>query len=146
MVELPGDKATLIAVTGDAFKSSHLERMLAPRSLTTSYKLYWMRGIFDEVIAGNEQIPLRRLAARMVSKAWYPVTYFRLNLGKGDRIAETAAQARGACGLGDDASEEEIVEALLVSEDELLSRGLQDRCRYVQSRMIRPFYKDRLSK
>ena len=69
MVELLGDKTTLTAVTGDAFKSSRLERMLAAKNLTTSYKLYWLRGIVDEVIAGNETIPLRRLAARMVSKA-----------------------------------------------------------------------------
>ena len=69
-----------------------------------------------------------------------------MRLGKDDRIAETAAQAKVACGLDNDASEEEIVEALLASDDELLSKGLQDRCRYVQSRMIRPFYEEQLAK
>ncbi len=142
MAELPGNQA-LIDATGDAFRSSRLERMLS--NFAASYKLYWLRGIFDEAVAGSDVVPMRRLAARMVALAWYPVTYFRLNLGASDRLAAAVIRAHEVCELRDDATEKQIQEAVLSSDDPELVKRLNDLCGYVPYRLIRPFYADRLS-
>lgn len=51
MAGLPHHEA-LTEATGDAFRSSRLDRMLA--NFSASYKLYWLRGVFDEAIAEAE--------------------------------------------------------------------------------------------
>ena len=67
MAELLGDQA-LVAATGDAFKSSRLELMLS--NLTASYKLYWLKGVFDEVLAGNVIVPLHQIASNQGFSTW----------------------------------------------------------------------------
>ena len=133
----------LTSATGDEFRSSRLELMLS--HFTASYKLYWLRGIFDEALAGSTVVPLRRVAARMVALAWYPVTYFRLNLGATDQLASAVTRAHEACGLPDDANEAKVLKAVLESKDAVLNRRLDELCKYVPNRLVRPFYADRLN-
>ena len=142
MVELPGNQA-LTDATGDAFKSSRLDLML--RNFAASYKLYWLRGIFDEAVEGNDIVPMRRIAARMVSLAWYPVTFFRLSLGVSDQLANAVKRAREVCDLRDDATEAQIRDAVLESDDAELAKRLNDLCKFVPYRLVRPFYADRLN-
>jgi hypothetical protein len=141
MAELPRDQA-LTQATGDAFKSSRLDLML--RNFAASYKLYWLRGVFDEALEGSDVVPMRNVAARMVSLAWYPVTYYRLNLGVADQLANAVKRAHEVCGLRDDATEKEVREAVLASDDPELRKRLDDLCNFVPYRLIRPFYGDRL--
>ena len=142
MAELPGNQ-TLSDATGDAFRSSRLDKMLS--NFAASYKLYWLRSVFDEALAGSDVVPMRHLAARMVALAWYPVTYFRLNLGATDQLANAVKRAHEVCALRDDATEQQIREAVLDSNDPELQRRLDDLCNFVPYRLIRPFYADRLS-
>ena len=133
----------LLIVTGDAFKAANLERMLS--NFTNSYKLYWLKGIFEEVIAEQTELPLRLIAARMVASAWYTVTHYRLNLGSSDMIAAAIEHAMEVCDLRSDSSEADIISTVLASPDPQLSRRLDDLCRYVPYRLIRPFYDERLA-
>lgn len=142
MAELPAAEA-LVGATGDAFKSSRLDQML--RNFAASYKLYWLKGVFDEVVEGNSSIPFERLAARMIASAWYPVTYFRLNLGASDILADTVRYAQNCCGLASDARASEIITAILESEDAQLRAKVEGLYRYVPYRLIRPFYADRIT-
>ena len=142
MAELPGNQA-LSDATGDAFRSSRLDKMLS--NFAASYKLYWLRSVFDEALAGLDVVPMRHLAARMVALAWYPVTYFRLNLGATDQLANAVKRAHEVCALRDDATEQQIREAVLGTDDPELQRRLDDLCNFVPYRLIRPFYTDRLS-
>ncbi len=140
MAELSATQ-TLTAATGDAFKSSRLDQML--RNFTASYKLYWLKGVFDEAIEGNSHVTFERLAARMVASAWYPVTYFRLNLGATDMLTDAVLCAQNACGLPADAGTVDIVAAVLESEDVELRLKVKSLYKYVPYRLIRPFYSDR---
>ena len=142
MAELPRHQA-LTDATGDSFRSSRLDRMLS--NYTASYKLYWLRGIFDAALEGFDAIPMRQVAARMVALAWYPVTYYRLNLGATDQLANVVKRAHEVCVLRNDATEAQICDAVLNSGDQTLSRLLGNLCRYVPYRLIRPFYADRLN-
>lgn len=142
MAELPGHQA-LVNATGDAFRSSRLDKMLS--NFAASYKLYWLRGVFDAAVEGADVVPMRQLAARMVALAWYPVTYFRLNLGAADQLARAVKRAHKVCALRNDATEKQIRDAVLGSDDPELRRFLDDLYNFVPYRLIRPFYADRLS-
>ena len=52
-----GVTSTLL-FTGDAFKSSRLERMV--KNMTNSYKIYWLKAFVDEVLDGAEHITFKR--------------------------------------------------------------------------------------
>ena len=84
MAQCPA-KESILKTTGDSFKSAHLERMIT--NLTTSYKVYWLKGVFEEAVQGTSRVSFRKIVARMVAEAWYPVVYFRLSLGTSDQIA-----------------------------------------------------------
>ena len=66
MAEPSADQA-LVAATGDAFKSSRLDQML--RNFAASYKLYWLKSVFDEAVEGNRHVTFEKLAARMIAAA-----------------------------------------------------------------------------
>ena len=114
-------------------------------NFAASYKLYWLRSVFDGAVAGAGVVPMRSLAARMVALAWHPVTYFRLNLGASDQLARVVALAHEVCDLRDDATERQIYEAVLGAGDPGLRRRLEALCNFVPYRLIRPFYAERLS-
>ena len=141
MAELPFAE-TLIAATGDAFKSSRLDQML--RNFAASYKLYWLKGVFDEVVDGNDSPTFERLAARMVASAWYPVTYFRLNLGASDKLADVVHYAQEHCGLPADAGADDIIDTVLSSDDRELRSKVRALYAFVPYRLIRPFYTERI--
>lgn len=128
----------VLATTGDAFWSSRMQRMLS--NLTTSYKLYWLAGVFEEAVAGREHVTFARIAARMVAAAWYPVVYFRLSLGAADQIGACVSYVRERFGIAPDAPEGEIVALVEESDDAGLRSRAGHLCDYVPYRLIRPFY------
>lgn len=73
---MPASPHSPLDITDDAFKASRLERMLA--NFTASYKLYFLKAIFDVAVSDEAYASYELLAARMVAYTWYPVLYFRL--------------------------------------------------------------------
>ena len=60
---MPDTNQSPLAVTGDAFKASRLERM--PGNFTASYKIYFLKAVFDAAISGDSCVghgPRRVLA------------------------------------------------------------------------------------
>ena len=144
MAELLGTQGVgALLGTGDAFKSSRLERMLS--NFAASYKIYWLKGVFEEVCAGNGEMTFKRVVARMVASAWYPVVYFRLNLGASDMLADCIDCARATLGLRSDAGEAEIIDAVESGDDAELTRRVRSLYAYVPYRLIRPFYEERIA-
>lgn len=133
---------TLVTATGDAFKSSRLDQML--RNFAASYKLYWLKGVFDEAVEGNTQVTFEKLAARMIAAAWYPVTYFRLNLGASDMLTSAVLCAQERCGLAPEAGTDTIIKTVLESPDPELRSKVRSLYTFVPYRLIRPFYTERL--
>ena len=135
----------LLGCTGDAFKSSRLERMVSAGAMTNSYKLLWLRGIFEEVCASQREIAFGRIVARMVAAAWYPHIYFKLSFGLQDKMGECVQALQQASGLANDASAAEVVQAACACSDEGYLRCMRERCKYVPYRLIRLFYEDELA-
>lgn len=52
----------------DLVNSSILERLL-DEGLTTSYKLFWFSGIFNEIINGSQVISYKKIVNRMIASA-----------------------------------------------------------------------------
>ena len=100
-------------------------------------------GQFRKAVEGNLDVTFEKLAARMIAEAWYPVTYFRLNLGAADALSAAVAYAQERCGLSADASQNEIIAAVLESDDTGLRSKVRNLYGYVPYRLIRPFYAER---
>lgn len=131
---------SMLEMTTDVFKAAYLERMI--NRTTNSYKLYWFKAVFDEVINGANQADFKRLSARMVESAWYPVNYFRLSLGHQDQLGRAVALCGERLRLDMDARSNEIIRAVEHSRDEEVRTCVDDLCRYVPYRLIRVFYED----
>ena len=143
MAELLSSQS-LLNITGDSFKSCYLERMVSAGKMTNSYKLLWLRGVFEEVLDGHSGIPFERIVARMVAAAWYPIIYFRLSFGLQDKMFECVDALRKATGLSNDASKSEIITESLNCADKKYQLSVIDRCRYVPHLLIRPFYENEI--
>ena len=140
---MPGTNQSPLAVTDDAFKASRLERMLS--NFTASYKIYFLKAVFDAAISGEPCVAYDRLAASMVASAWYPVLFFRLNLGATDQLARVVDTAHARLALDQSASRGDVVAAILSTNDQTVARQLRDLCRYVPYRLLRIFYENRFA-
>lgn len=59
------------------------------RDKSTSYKLYWIAGIFEEIIMEKRKISFRRIVSRMLSLAWDSAVEYHLDFGYGDQLSCT---------------------------------------------------------
>ena len=143
MAQCPA-KESILKTTGDSFKSAHLERMLT--NLTTSYKVYWLKGVFEEAVQGTSRVSFRKIVARMVAEAWYPVVYFRLSLGASDQIAGCIDHLRKDYSLPSDLSQDEIIDVIMNATDRETIKRINNFQNYVPYRIIRPFYEYALIK
>ena len=121
--------ADILSLTSDAFMSARLERMLT--SMTNSYKIYWLRAYFDEVLDGASEVSFRRMTARMVAAAWYPVNYFHLSLGLQDQLGKAVTCCKQELGLGDAAEAAVIIAAVEESNDKRVRGAVDALCKYV---------------
>lgn len=71
----------------DIFKSSKLGQ--AFDNTSASYKFYWLLGILDLLAETRSDIlPIKEIQARMVANAFTSVAYFKLSLGKQDKLQD----------------------------------------------------------
>ena len=122
----------------DIVESGYLNSMLD--NFSASYKIYWFKGIFTEVMKGNSQIPYRRIVARMIASAWYPVVYYKLSLGHSDKLADAILYIHRELGVAREEKEEQIVTYIYNSQDKRLNKMISDFTNMVPYRLIRPFY------
>ena len=125
-------------------KGRQLEQMVA--DVSASYKYYWLLSLVKIVSEGKTGfISNQEMAARMIAAAWYPVVYFRLKFGYSDKLEEKIRLVQKECALSDDASYEEIIEAILQSRNSELKSKLSKLTRYVPSRFIGSLFDDQLA-
>lgn len=119
-------------------EAGYLEGML--KNLSSSYKLFWLKGIFLEVIKGRRVLEYKRIVARMIAAAWYPVVYYRLNLGYNDQLASAVLYLYEKQYIPREAKEDYIVEVICSGTDQKLLKMIRDFTNLVPYRLIRPFY------
>ena len=126
----------------DIVESGYLNSMLY--NFSASYKIYWFKGIFAEVMKGNFQIPYRRIVARMIASAWYPVVYYKLSLGHSDKLSDAILYIHHDLGVAREEKEERIVTIICENQDKRLNKMISDFTNMVPYRLIRPFYQRQL--
>jgi len=126
-------------------ESGYLEGMLS--NFSASYKLYWFKGLFEEVLEGNREIAFSSIVHRMISYAWYPVLYYNLNLGKSDQLADTVRfLAKGKnFQISMDSSSKEIIGFLNACKDNDVRKRAKNFENMVPYRLIRPFFEKEIS-
>lgn len=123
-------------------EAGYLEAML--QHFAASYKLFWLKGIYTEIMKGNRQLEYKRVVARMIAAAWYPVVYFNLNLGHADLLADTIHYVHNVLGVKREEQEETIVTFICESKDRELLKQIKSFTSMVPFRLIRPFYQREL--
>jgi len=117
-------------------------------NVTNSYKFYWLLAILESLtLSPSAIISIDSLLARMITQVWYPIHYFRLSLGKQDRLAQTAHLLRSQVkGLDASAQPADIYRAILLkcSSKSPLSRQIRSLGDYVPQRFLRPFFHGKL--
>lgn len=130
--------------TFDAQHDARIESMFLGGKLANCYKILWLRGFIDEVVAGRTEIPYRNIVARMMAAAWAPVLERDLSLGSQDKLTDCIIYAWDLLGLSLDATEEEVYQAIVTCEDAQLKTLMKDRCKHVPQHLIRVFFEDKI--
>ena len=55
-------------------------------NMTTSYKLFFIKSIIDEIKNNNYEIEFKIIVASMIENSWYMINEYDLNFGKMDRL------------------------------------------------------------
>ena len=55
-------------------------------NMTTSYKLFFIKSIIDEIKNNNYEIEFKIIVARMIENSWYMINEYNISFGKMDRL------------------------------------------------------------
>lgn len=123
-------------------EAGYLERML--HNFTTSYKLFWLKAIYAELLKGNRVMEYKKLVSRMIAFAWYPVVYYKLNLGYADKLSDAVWYVHNSLGVDRETKEDKIVDYLYSCQDKKLVKMIKEFTDMVPYRLIRPFYEQKI--
>lgn len=121
-------------------ESIYLEQMLDMKNFSTSYKMLWLYSIYKEIINGAEEVSIYKLVSRMVGLVWYPILYYKLNLGVQDKLGDIVWYIHDKFEISMEENENHITEFIFNSEDKELKKKVVNLSLYVQYRLIRPLY------
>src|SRR5690554_1704281 len=86
-----------------------LERMLTMNRMTNSYKAYWFTSIFEFIKQGNYEITFEEIVLGMITKCWYSIVQFKLNLGSQDQLARLVLLIYNTYNMEKNISENDLV-------------------------------------
>ena len=89
-----------------------LENLLAFKYLENSYKIFWVKGILQEIEEGNKETTFNRLGLRMIVEAWDFVVNKNISFGRKDRMYRIIGELRDVWGIQEDLGKEELLETL----------------------------------
>ncbi|NIM13406.1 MAG: HNH endonuclease [Candidatus Aminicenantes bacterium] len=119
---------------------SAFEQMLSLKNLTNSYKLYWFAAVFDEIRKGNVEITFGNIVLMMITRSWYSIAAYRLNLGFMDKLNDLVSYIYERYQLAKDISRHDLFSFLEDLDDREFETRLTDFYKYVPFRLISPFY------
>lgn len=98
-----------------------LDQLLNFKNLDTSYKLFWVKGILDEVKDGTQKIKFQKIALRMLAESWEYVVDKGIQFSREDRLHRMAEEIRNEWNIPEGLSKEEVLKTL----ESLWDRGLE---------------------
>jgi len=119
--------------------------MLDRANMVTSYKAFWLQGIIEEIVQGNDRMTFHQVVCRMIASAWYPIVQFRLNFGVQDKLGDVVDYLNSTYHYGADIKKSKLLEELLYSETLASDRTFQTMkhnfYNMVPYRLISPFFR-----
>ncbi|WP_346940465.1 hypothetical protein [uncultured Clostridium sp.] len=113
--------------------------------LSSSYKIFWFFGIYEEIIKGNKYISFRKLVCRMIVGAWYPVTQYKLSLGIQDRLYDLVILIHEKYNIPCDMNKNKLLELVENLEDVEVGKRIKKLRDYVPYRLLTPFFAKELA-
>lgn len=114
-------------------------------NLSSSYKIFWFFGIYEEIIKGNKYIPFRKLVCRMIVGAWYPVTHYKLSLGIQDRLYDLVILIHEKYNIPCEMNKNKLLELIENIEDVEVEKRIKKLRDYVPYRLLTPFFAKELA-
>ncbi len=109
-------------------------------SMSASYKAYWFIGLLECLVEeGLEEIPIRRICARMLVNAWYPVHFFKLHFGVQDLISQHNIFIKEYQGLAADICKGDLLKILAESTDKEIVDKVMHFRKQVTFRFLSPW-------
>lgn len=110
---------------------------------TNSYKLLWFLGLLSLLQRPrSETLRLADLLTEMATAGWHPVCLYRLTLGRQDKLQHAIFEIQAASKLSPDAKAAEVRK--FVAASPTARAQLDDFRRYVPTRFLSPWFKDKL--
>lgn len=101
-----------------------------------SYKFYWLLGLLSVIQRGSQSVfAPTEIVKEMIVAAWHPVCFFRLSLGRQDKLQDLILSLKSTAGLENDAQPHRIRPAL---EDVLPQ--IRDLTNLVPTRFLSPWF------
>lgn len=130
-------------------KAVWFEQMLDIKHMSASYKIFWLKGILNEVCNnGAKAISFDRIVCHMIAEAWYPIVQFKLNFGIQDKLGRIVDYLENNYHYGSDISKVELLHKLIyndeLKEDKLFQRLKKSFYNNVPYRLISPFFRSEI--
>ena len=111
-------------------------------NMVNSYKLFWLKGIFLEVINGKKDISFKCIVSRMISEAWSIVLKYHPNLGTSDQLNDSITTLKEKYLDYSDEDKENIYDELVRTTNKEIEDILSKFYPYVPFRLLSSFYKE----
>ncbi|MGL4345187.1 MAG: hypothetical protein ACRCTE_08325 [Cellulosilyticaceae bacterium] len=121
-----------------------LDQLLNFKNLDTSYKLFWVKGILDEVQEGNKTISYQRLALRMVAESWEYVVHKGIQFSREDRLHRMAEEIDTKWNIASDLTKEELLTTLEGLWDEDMTQIVSELYEDTPYRLFEPLFEKAL--
>ena len=108
--------------------------------VVASYKMYWLLSILDEAVLDRKTIEFRTLICKMICKAWYPISKFKLSFGYCDNLGKVVNYIIETFPETESLKESELFKFLYESEDKKLNKMIIDLTYNVPYRFLSPFF------
>ncbi len=109
---------------------------------TNSYKFFWFLALLESIKEGkNKEIEIEHLIIKMISRAWFPINYYRLSFGKQDQLTPKIQTLKTRYNFPQDIKKKDLETQLLARrQDKEVQDILKMIAKYVPFRFIRPFF------
>ncbi len=119
-------------------------KRLVRENLSTSYKLFWLSGIYKEIIQGVQVISFRKIVCRMIIAAWFPLVEYHLNFGFSDQLYNVVMLIYHRYKFASNVEEKELLLFFDDLKDVEIEKRMAELYKYVPYRLLAPFFSSQL--
>ena len=120
---------------------------LLKESLTNSYKIFWFKAIYENILSGKKEMSFYEGGVKMISYASIPLIKYKLSLGKQDityKVIEEISEIYPEFFF--ESNLENIEENILSKNNKDIKNSINKILKYVPYRLLSPYFKEEMIK